>query len=105
VILHIFQFAKIVCFSNVHLADSSIGQLCEDLNKIAGLRIYYNTIEIQNTKWLLLVNNTVMTTNSNKMLCGSFGVYPSYVVGILNSVKEINFYVLHSEKLNNADCV
>ena len=39
------------------------------------------------------------------MLCGSFGVYPSYVVGILNSVKEINFYVLHSEKLNNADCV
>jgi len=28
------------------------------------------------------------------MLCGSFGLFPSYVAGILNSVKEINFYVL-----------
>jgi hypothetical protein len=26
-------------------------------------------------------------------LCGTFGLYPSYVAGILNSVKEINFYV------------
>jgi len=39
------------------------------------------------------------------VLCGSFGLYPSYVAGILNSVKEINFYVLCSEKLNYADYV
>jgi len=36
--------------------------------------------------------------------CVSFGVYPSYTAGILNSVKEINFYVFR-EKLNYADYV
>ena len=61
--------------------------------------------EIQNTKWLWLVNNIVTTMNGNKVLCGSFGVYPSYVAGILNSVKRIHFFVLHSEKLNYADYV
>ena len=39
------------------------------------------------------------------MLCGSFGLYPSYAAGFLNSVKEIHFYVLCSEKLNYADYV
>ena len=39
------------------------------------------------------------------VLCGSFVLYPSYVAGILNSGKEINFYVLFSEKLNYADHV
>jgi hypothetical protein len=32
------------------------------------------------------------------MHCGCFGQYASYVAGILNSVKEINFYVLCNEK-------
>jgi hypothetical protein len=36
-------------------------------------------------------------------LCGSFGVYPSYVAGILNSVEKIHFFVLHSEQINYAD--
>jgi len=40
-----------------------------------------------------------------KVLCGSFGLYPNYVTGILNSVKEIHFYVLCSEKLNYADYI
>ena len=38
-------------------------------------------------------------------LCGSFGLCPSYAAGILNSVKDIHFYVLRSEKSNHADCV
>jgi len=38
-------------------------------------------------------------------LCGSFGLYPSYAVGILNSVKEIHVYVLCSGKLNYADYI
>ena len=84
---------------------SSIGQFCEDLNKIAGYGIYYETFEIRNTKWLWLVNNIVTIMNGNKVLCGSFGVYPSYVAGILNSVKKIHFFVLHSEMLNYADYV
>jgi len=40
--------------------------------------------------------------NSNKVLCGSFGVYLSYVAGILNSVKKIYSFVMHIEKLNYA---
>jgi len=42
---------------------------------------------------------------SDKVLCGSFGLYPSYAAGILNSVKEIHFYVLCSDKLNYTDYV
>jgi len=42
---------------------------------------------------------------SDKLLCYSFGLYPSYAAGILTSVKEIHFYVLCSEKLNYADYI
>ena len=38
--------------------------------------------------------------NSDKILYGSFRLYPSYAAVTLNSVKEIHFYVLCSEKLN-----
>ena len=31
------------------------------------------------------VNDIVTIMNSVKLLCGSFGLYPSYVAGILNS--------------------
>ena len=51
------------------------------------------------------MNNIVTAVNSDKALCVSFGLYPSYTAGILNSVKEIHFYVLCSEKLNYADYV
>jgi len=80
--------------------DSSIGQLCEALNKIVGYGIYYDTFKIQNTKWLWFVDNFIMIINSNTGLCGSFGVYPSYVAGILNSVEKIHFFVLHSGEIN-----
>jgi len=43
--------------------------------------------------------------NSDKVLSGSFGLYPSYAAGFLNSVKEIHFYELCSENLIYADCV
>jgi len=76
--------------------------LYEDLNKIAGLWIYYDTFGIQITKWLWFVDNFITIINSNTVLCGSFGVYPSYVAGILNSVKKIRLFVLHNEKLNYA---
>jgi hypothetical protein len=82
-------------FSDVSfLPNSDIVQLCEDLNTIIGQGIWYDTFQIRNTKWLWLENELVTTLNSDKILCGTFGLYPSYVAGILNSVKEINFYVL-----------
>ena len=51
------------------------------------------------------MNDIVTTMNSDKVLYGSFGLYPSYVAGILNSVEEIHFNVLCSENLNYADKV
>jgi len=93
-------------FRNVsYLPNSSIGCLCEDLNNIVGQGVWYDTFQVQNTKWLWFVNDIVTTMNSDRALCGSFGLYASYVTGILNSVKEIHFYVLCSEKLNYADYV
>jgi hypothetical protein len=36
--------------------------------------------------------------NSDNMLCGCFGLFPSYAAEILNSVKEINFYVICNKR-------
>jgi hypothetical protein len=41
--------------------------------------------------------------NNDKLLSVAFGLYPSFGGGILDSVKEITFYVLCSEKLNYMD--
>ena len=93
-------------FRNVSfLPNSSIRHLCEDLNNIVGQGVWHDTFQVKNTKWLWLVNDIVTTMNSDKLMCGSFGLYPSYVAGLLNSVKEIHFYVLCSEKLNYADYI
>jgi len=50
-------------------------------------------------------HNIVTTRNSDKVLFGSFNLYPSYAAGIVYSVKEIHFNVLCCEKLNCADYV
>jgi hypothetical protein len=68
------------------------------LNSTVGQGIWYDTFQVQNTKWLWLVNDNITTMNSNNMLCGCFGLYPSYVAEILNLVKEINFYVLCNKR-------
>ena len=83
----------------------SLGKLCEELNTTVGQGIWYDTFQVQNTEWLWLVNDIVTTMNSDNMLCGCFGLFPSYVAGILNSVKEINFYVLCNKRnLRCASC-
>jgi len=53
--------------------------------------------KFKKTKWLWLVNDIVTAMNNDKMFFRSFCLYPSYAVGILNSVEEIHFYVLCSE--------
>ena len=37
------------------------------------------------TKWLWLGSDIVTTIKSDKVLCRSFGLYPCYAAGILNS--------------------
>jgi hypothetical protein len=73
-------------FRNVsYLPNSSIGSLCENLNNIVGQGVWYDTFQVQNKKWLWFVNNIITVVNTDKVLCVSFGLYPSYVAGILNS--------------------
>jgi hypothetical protein len=86
-------------------ANTNIGRLCEDLNAVLGEGIWYDRAEVRNSKWLWLVNNIVAAMNKNNILCGSFGLYPSFVVGILNSVNKIHFYVLCNEQPDYADYV
>jgi len=76
------------------IPSSSIGQLSENLHTIVGQGICYDTFQVQNTKWLWLLNDIVTTINSDNALYGLYGLYPSYVAGILNSVKQINCYML-----------
>lgn len=82
------------------LPRSGIGHLCEDLNNIVGLGLWYDEYKVRNTQWLQLVSDIVMAMNSDTVLCGCFGLYPSYTAGILNSVKCINFYVVCTERPN-----
>jgi hypothetical protein len=39
------------------------------------------------------------------MLCGCFGLYPSYIAGILNRMPNIHLYVVCSEKINFEDYI
>jgi len=56
--------------------------------------IWYRTFQVPNAKSLWLANGIFTTINSDNVRCATFGFYPRYVAGILNSVKEINFYVV-----------
>ena len=83
------------------LANSSTGKICQDLkNSIIGEGIWYDTFQTKNSEWLWFVNNIVAAMNSDKVVCGSFGLYPSYAAGILNSKEKIHLYVVFSEQLN-----
>ena len=50
-----------------------------------------------------LVSDIVATINSDKILCGSFALYPSYAAGVLNGAEKIHFYVLCYVQLNYED--
>jgi hypothetical protein len=55
--------------------------------------------------WLSLVNSIVVAMNSDRVLCGVFRLYPSFVAGILKHVEEINFYVLCNYKLTYVEYI
>ena len=78
--------------------DANIGHLCDNLNNTVGKGIWFDTFQIQNTKWLWLVNNVIAVLNSDNIHFGCFGQYANYVARILNSVKGINFYVLYNKR-------
>ena len=74
--------------------DTNIGHLCKELNNMVGNAIWYDTFNIQNTKCLWLVNDIVAAVNRDDILCGCFQIYSCFVAGIIDSVKDINFYVV-----------
>jgi len=82
------------------LPNSSIGQLCGNLNTIVEQGIWYDILQVKNKKHLWLLNDIVTIINSNNVIFVSFGLYPSYVAGIMNSVKQIHFYVLCDKHIN-----
>jgi len=83
-------------------SKESVGQLCEDLNNIIGQDIWYDKFHVRNTKSLRFLHDIITDMNNDKVMCGCFGLYPSYVAGILDTVKGIHFYILCEEKLNYA---
>jgi hypothetical protein len=93
-------------FQSVSLySDSSIGYLCENLNNAIGHVIWYDTYQVQNTDMLWFVNEIIEAISNDNMLCGSFGLYPRYVAGILNRIPNIHLYVVCSEKINFEDYI
>jgi hypothetical protein len=88
-----------------HFFQTPVLDTCENLNNILRHGIWYDAFQVQNTKLLWLVNDIVETINSDKVLCDCFGLYPSYVGGTLNTVRDIDYYVVCSEKLNNANYI
>ena len=84
-------------------ANTNIGRLCENLSNIVGQCTWYDTFKIKNSQRLWLLNNIFAVMNKHNILCGCFGLYSSFVAGILNSVKQIHFYVLCNEELDYAD--
>jgi len=56
-------------FSVLFLSFSSVGDLCEELNTIVVQGIWYDTFQDQNTKWLFLLNDIVITIKSDNRLC------------------------------------
>jgi len=48
------------------------------------------------------VHDIITDMSNDKVMRGCFGLYPSYVAGILNTLKDIHFYVLCEVNLNYA---
>jgi hypothetical protein len=95
-----------ISFNSVSIElDTNVGYVCERLGTEIGCGIWHDTFKIQNTKWLWLVNYLVAAMNNDKIRSCVFGLFPPYVAGILNSVSNINSYVLYSEKLNYLDYI
>ena len=49
--------------------------------------------------------NILLTMKSDRGLCGFFGLYLSYVAGVLKHVEEITFYVLWNDELTYSEYI
>jgi hypothetical protein len=84
------------------LPNSSIGYLRVHLNNIVGQGVWADTFQLQNSgygSWMIFLRTWTVIN------CVVIWFSQIYAAGILNSAKEIHFYVLCSEKLIYADYV
>ncbi len=79
--------------------DFDMGLVCTRLDDLIGVGSWFDSFTVQNTMWLSLVEKILVTLNSEQVISAVFGIYPSYVAGILKHVVEINFYVLSNDYL------
>jgi hypothetical protein len=54
--------------------------------------------EIVTNTWFR--KHIVTILNSDNVIYATFGLYPSYVAGILNTAKQIDVYVLYNKQIN-----
>ena len=82
-----------------------MGLVCTRLTDIIGAGSWFDSFTVQNTMWLSFVKKILMTMNSDRVLCRVFGLYPSYVAGILKHMEEINFNVLCNDELTYSEYI
>jgi hypothetical protein len=80
-------------------SQSDIELVCERLTDIIGAGSWFVSFTVKNTTWLSAVRKIITAMNSDSVLCEAFGLYPSYVAGILYVVEEIHFYVLCNDTI------
>jgi len=51
------------------------------------------------------MNDIVAALKKHNTLCGSFGLYQSFVAGVLNSVEKINFCAVCDERFDYANYI
>ena len=85
--------------------EFDMGLVCTRLTDLIGVGSWFDSFTVQNTMLLSLVEKILVTLNSEQVISAVFGLYPSYVAGILKHVVEINFYVLTNDYLTYADYI
>jgi hypothetical protein len=68
-----------------------MGLVCERLTDIIGAGSWFYSFTVNNITWLSLVRKIITAMNRDSVLCGAFGLYPSYVAGILEHVRGDTF--------------
>jgi len=86
---YIFHFPRyvrwifwIILLSPLDL-NFDMGLVSERLTDVIGVGSWFDSFTVKNTAWLSLVRKIITTVNSDSVLCGTFGLYPSYVADIL----------------------
>jgi hypothetical protein len=74
------------------------------LDDLIGARSWFDSFTVQNTLWLSVVEQILVAHNSEQVVPSVFGLYPSYVAGILKHVVKVNF-IFSVTKIKNMQTI